>query len=506
MAIKILSTEQIREADAYTIAYEPIASTALMEKAGIACTGWILPRLSENQKVCIFCGPGNNGGDGLVIARLLAAAGFQVHVSLLGNAEKRSPDFIINHDLLKEQNLAGINNVMQKSDLPEISPDDLVVDAIFGSGLSSRVNGIFGEAIDLINTSHAVIVAIDIPSGLYSDAPSEPKAGAIVRAAFTLSFQLPRLAFFCPENEDYIGEWEVLDIGLHPDYINAAETNHFLTQEDDLRLIIKPRSRFSHKGVYGHGLLIAGSCGKMGAVVLACRAALRSGAGLITAHIPECGYNILQTAVPEAMVSIDRAEYHFSHLPELNNYSAIAIGPGLGQEAETAKALKFLIQQTTVPLILDADAINILGENKTWLSFLPKGSILSPHLKEFERITRKATNSYDRNQIQREFSLRFGVFVILKGAFTCISFPNGDCYFNPTGNPGMATGGSGDVLTGMLLGLKVQGYTSAETCLLGTYLHGLAGDIAAAEKGFEALIAGDIIESIGDAYNEIVAD
>jgi len=503
MAVKILSTTQIREADAFTIKNEPIASLLLMERAAIACVQWILPMLVKDQQIRIFCGPGNNGGDGLVIARLLSAAGFNIKVYHTGSHANHTEDFLTNFDELKNQGLAGIEEISDSSSLPVIEPEDLVIDALFGSGLARPVSGIFGSIISCINNSGAITIAIDVPSGLFCDSYSDPRAGKIVQAAFTLCFQQPRLAFFFPENEDFVGEWEVLDIGLHPEFLEAVITNNNLLQENDIWPMLKARPRFAHKGTYGHGLLIAGSYGKMGAAVLASKAGLRSGAGLITAHIPAKGYQVLQTALAEAMVSIDESETHFSRLPELSAYNAIAVGPGIGMHPQTASTLKLLIQQTEIPLILDADALNILGENITWLPFLPKGSILTPHLKEFERLTYKVSDSFERNKLQTEFSVRFGVYVILKGAFTCISFPDGRCFFNPTGNPGMATGGSGDVLSGILLGLMAQGYTAAETCLLGTYLHGLAGDIAASYYGFESLIAGDIIDSLPEAFQQL---
>jgi NAD(P)H-hydrate epimerase len=303
-----------------------------------------------------------------------------------------------------------------------------------------------------------------------------------------------------PENDQYVGQWEVLPIGLHPDYINEVKVkNHFLIS-NDIRPILKPRAKFSHKGTYGHGLLIAGSYGKMGAAVLAASAGLKAGAGLITAHAPKKGCTILQTAAPEVMVSIDTDKKVFSDLPYLANFNAIAVGPGIGQDDKTKNALKLLIQDAGMPLIIDADAINILAENKTWISFIPKGSIFTPHPKEFDRLIGKTANDFERNEKQQEFSIKFQVYVILKGAHTSITCPDGTCYFNSTGNPGMATGGSGDVLTGILLGLKAQGYSSLETCLLGVYLHGLAGDVAAEKSGYEALIASEITKYLGKAF------
>jgi NAD(P)H-hydrate epimerase len=295
----------------------------------------------------------------------------------------------------------------------------------------------------------------------------------------------------------------VLPIGIHPDFIRDVEVKNFFVSQDEVRPLLKKRTKFSHKGTYGHGLLIAGSYGKMGAAVLAAAAGLRAGAGLITAHIPKKGNPIMQTAVPSAMVSIDSHSRVFSELPYLAGFNAIAVGPGLGLHERTQNALKLLIQDAGTELLLDADALNIIAENKTWISFIPKNSIFTPHPKEFERLAGKSANDFERNEKQREFSVKHQVYVILKGAHTAISAPDGTCYFNSTGNPGMATGGSGDVLTGILLGLKAQGYSSLETCLLGVYLHGLAGDLAVKKQGYQALIANDIIENLGKAFRKI---
>jgi NAD(P)H-hydrate epimerase len=327
-----------------------------------------------------------------------------------------------------------------------------------------------------------------------------PPDPAIIHADHTLTFSPPKLALFFPENDRYIGNWHLLDIGILQEYIDQAETHYYYTTHPDCKKILKKRNKFSHKGSFGHAFLVCGSKGKMGAAVLAAKACLRSGPGLVTAHIPRSGNTILQTAVPEAMLFLDADEDIFSGIPDLSGYSSIAIGPGIGQADATRRALKHLIQNSNLPLIFDADALNILGESKTWISFIPKGSIFTPHPKEFERLVGKSSDDFERNKIQREFSIKHGVYVVLKGAHTAITTPDGNCYFNTTGNPGMATGGSGDVLTGILAGIKAQGYSSLETCLLGVYIHGLAGDFAAEERGHEALIAGDIIQHLGNAF------
>jgi len=497
--LKILSTEQVRNADAYTIANEPIASTDLMERAAGACYKRLKAGLQKNfMRVLIYCGPGNNGGDGLAIGRMLWRDGIDVLVIVDAEADA-SPDNSINLERYRQS--GGM--IASLSEKPSIHPDDLVIDAIFGSGLSKPVKGKWTDIISEINESKAIVVSIDIPSGLFSDRPSDPGAGAIIKADHTLSLQFPKLAFMFAENDEFAGDWEVIDIGLHHNFIESEPAKDYLITSEDVRFIVKPRKKFSHKGSYGHALLITGSQGKTGAAVLASKACLRSGAGLVTAHVPSGGVGIIQTAVPEAMVSADIWEDAFSNLPQLDRFSAIGCGPGISLASKTHNALKLLIQEAQVPLILDADALNILSENKTWLGFLPQGTILTPHPKEFERLAGKIGNSFDRLDVLRKFSVRFHCYIVLKGANTVIATPQGDCYFNPTGNPGMATGGSGDVLTGIITGLAAQGYSQLESCLLGVYLHGLAGDIAASKSGYEALIAGDIIEKMGKAWKAL---
>ena len=305
-----------------------------------------------------------------------------------------------------------------------------------------------------------------------------------------------------PENDRFVGRWHVLDIGLHHDYLNSVEVNNFYITKNDIRGLILPRKKFSHKGTFGHGLLIAGSYGKTGAAILAAKAALRSGLGLLHVHIPKSSYEIMQTAIPEAMLSIDRYDNYFSEVPDLSLYNAIGIGPGIGKQHQSQMALKLLIQEFQHPIVFDADALNILSENKTWLSFLPPNSILTPHPKEFERLTEKWSNDFEKIEIQRNFAKKYNVIVVLKGAHTSICLPSGKCYFNSTGNPGMATAGSGDVLTGIITGILTQRYSPEKAAVLGVYLHGLAGDFAKKQNGENALIAGDIIDNIAAAFKK----
>ena len=502
--MKILPVEKIREADAYTIKHEPIPSTDLMERAAFQAYRWIKKRVDKAHQIHIFAGIGNNGGDGLVIARLLSKKGYQVKVYAVRYSNKTSQDFQINHDRLKELDTAtDISDVMSKQDLPQLGDNDLIVDALFGSGLARPVKGIAAEAIARMNHSAAVTVAVDIPSGLYADTHTNPKDGEVVRADYTLSFQMPKMAFMLPENDRFVGKWHILDIGLSSDYINAAETRTYFMMKRDISPMLHQRRKFDHKGTFGHALLIAGSYGKMGAAILASRACLRSGVGLLHTHIPKVGYEIMQTASPETMLSIDRYDNYFSEVPELAAYNAVGIGPGLGIEKQSQMALKLLIQNYPAPIVFDADALNILAENKTWLPFLPANSVLTPHPKEFERLAGKWSNDFHKLQLLREFCAKFNVHVVLKGAHTASCFPDGNIYFNSSGNPGMATAGSGDVLTGLFLGLLAQGYSPGQAAVIGVYLHGLAGDIGMKKRGVEAMVAGDIIEEIGSAYKKL---
>jgi NAD(P)H-hydrate epimerase len=502
--MKILSTAKIREADAYTIKHEPILSIDLMERAAFQLYLWIKKRVDKEHAIHIFAGVGNNGGDGLVLGRLLAKKGYQVKIHTVRYSDKGSKDFQINYQRLIDLDMGSqINEVSEAKDLPKPGEEDLLVDALFGSGLTRPVTGIAAEAIRVMNESPAVTIAVDIPSGLFADSHSDQKTGAIVRADYTLSFQMPKLAFALPQNDGFVGQWYILDIGLSPEFINAADCKNFYMQKRDIAPMLKKRRKFDHKGTFGHAMLIAGSYGKMGAAILSSKACLRSGVGLLHTHIPKSGYEIMQTAAPETMLSIDRYDNYFSEVPDLSMHNAVGIGPGLGMERQSQMALKVLIQEYGAPIVLDADALNILAENKTWLAFLPAGSILTPHPKEFERLVGKWSDDFEKLQLLKNFCAKHNIYVVLKGAHTATCFPDGKIYFNSTGNPGMATAGSGDVLTGIILGLLAQKYSPGQAAVIGTYIHGLAGDMARKKHGEEAMIAGDIIEGVGAAFKKI---
>ncbi len=500
--IKIFSSEQVRKADTYTIQNEPVSSVNLMERAAAACVDWMNNFRDLSQKrILILCGPGNNGGDGLVIARLLHQQNISVTAFIPDDKSKVSDDFAVN---LRRAGECGVEmNSHEAFTLSLVTENTIIVDALFGSGLSKPLGNRYKELAETINQSPCVTISIDIPSGLFADQPLDPVKAIVVKADYTLSFQFPKLSFLFPENEYITGEWHILPIGLHPEFIDSEPCRYKLVELTDVKAILKPRSRFSHKGSFGHALLIGGSKGKIGAATLMGKSCLHSGAGLVTVHVPACGCTVVQTAVPELMVSVDEDENECTQLPRLDPYAAIAAGPGLGTGKNTASMLKHLIQEARVPLLLDADALNILSDNRTWLAFLPKGSVLTPHPGEFARLAGNTSNSFDRLEKVRELCIKYSLNMVLKGAYTLVCSPLGNCYFNTTGNPGMATGGSGDVLTGLITGLLAQGYFPTEACILGVYLHGLSGDIAAEHTGYESLIAGNLIENFGKAFRTL---
>lgn len=495
--MKILSASQIREADAYTIREEKIESVELMERAAKAFAAWFQNKFGPGQRVQIFCGPGNNGGDGLAVARMLQEAGYSVRVFALGNLEKASQDFQINQRRLPKE--VPLQPVQETGDLPALSADDLVIDALFGTGLSRGAEGIFAATIRHLNASGAQITAIDLPSGLFTDSPT-PEGSPVVKACYTVGFELPKLAYLLPQNGEYVGEWFLVPIGLSQNFIAEAETSTYYVTAEKVSGLLKPRRRFTHKGTYGHALLIGGSYGKIGAITLSARACLRSGVGLLTVYCPEAGYGILQMAVPEAMALTDDNHRHVTRLPPLDAYQAIGVGPGLGKEQETREVIARLLQEAKVPLVIDADAINIIAENKDLLSSLPAGSIFTPHPKEFERLVGASADNYQRLEQLQDFCRRHQCYVVLKGTHSCTGTPEGELWFNCTGNAGMATGGTGDVLTGVLTALVAQPYSPKEACLLGVYLHGLAGDLASGKQGEVAMVASDVVDHLGQAF------
>ena len=504
--MKIFPPKAIKEIDQYTIANEPITDFDLMERASMRLFKWIEQKKELHGKVLVFVGPGNNGGDGLALARMLSALGkrFDITVCICNPQNEFTPSA---HENLKRWlDLGGSKTIYldQYSTWPQMHHSDVVIDALFGAGLNRPLKGWWVSLIDFINNSKACIISIDFPSGLLGESNRENSRSGIVCANYTLTFQFPKLSLLLPENEKHVGALIVLDIGLHKTILNELSSPFYFVEKSMVALLIKRRRKFSHKGTFGHALLYAGSYGKMGAAVLSAKACLKAGVGLLTVHVPSKGYGIMQIAVPEAMAEIDDSDYFITSPKSEVEFDAIGIGPGIGQKLNTTRAFEKIISTTHTPMVIDADGLNILAANRSWLQNLPKDSILTPHSKEFERIAGNSDNDYDQLMMLKKLAVDCGVYIVLKGAYSKIACPNGLVFFNSTGNPGMATAGSGDVLTGILTSLLAQGYSSLDACVLGVYLHGLAGDIAAEQFGYESLIASDIINHLGAAFKTII--
>jgi len=499
--MKILSKENLQKADKQTIETQNIKSDELMERAAVQLFGWLKTQLKDNApKIHLFCGIGNNGGDGLALARLLLNDGYEIEVYVVNFSDKRSDDFLLNLSRLKEQKLWP-EFLDENTDLPEISGNDIIIDAIFGIGLNRPADDWVKEIIKHINSSNAYKIAVDIPSGLYLDkAPDDMEA--IVKANTTISFQLPKLVFFLPETADFTGNVEIVDIGLDEDFISKATTEALLISRKEAQRLYKPRQKFSHKGTFGHCLIIGGSYGKIGSVVLATKAALRIGAGKVTSLVPYCGYEILQTTVPEAMV-ITAKEKDFLRTTNVSfSPESICFGIGAGEREETAGFLKYIFKATKSPLLIDADGLNLLAKDTELLELLPEKSILTPHPGELKRLLGDWNDDFEKLKKAKAFSKKHQLILAIKGAYTLI-VADENIYINTTGNPGMATAGSGDVLSGIISGLLSQGYDPLIATVFGVYLHGKAGDFAAQKLGFEAVIAEDIISNLGNAYKSL---
>ena len=493
----ILSSLQLHEADAFTSKNEPINSIDLMERAANCFVSSFLQDFPNKETFFIFCGKGNNGGDGLAIARLLAQKGKKVHTYIVHYTDKESSDFQTNYARLKDlrQEYCYIYNLSDFQDIT-IPNTAIVIDAFFGSGLNRPISGIVSQYVDFLNKLPNTRIAIDIPSGLFADVPQNADA-IIFKADKTYTFNSPKLQFMFAENSQYIGSIQILDISLQNPF-SEDEIPYRYIETKDIRL--KKRDTFSHKGTFGHALLVAGSFGKIGAAVLASKACLRTGCGLLTSHVPSCGYEILQTAVPEAMTDTDKDAEKITSIPCQDTFSAIGIGPGISTDEQTKNALREFLSKNTKPLVLDADALNIISENSNLWDLIKPNTIITPHPGEFDRLTHKHTNTFERFETQKQFATEHNCIVVLKGHHTSIATPEGNVFFNSTGNPGMATAGSGDVLTGIILSLLAQHYEPREAAIYGVFLHGLAGDCS---KQNETLIASDIIENLKNAFGEI---
>ena len=505
----IVTHNYIRESERFTMETEPISSTDLMERAAATLTDQLMKdvRIGDVEQVLVFCGPGNNGGDGLVIARLLALYRRPVTVVTACFSGVTTPDFDINYQRIQHllpdyPNLQCVSFEEYRNN-PTHATMVVAIDALFGIGLSRPLSGEYAEVVDFINSQQHYVVAVDVPSGLYIDRHS-PKEAHCIRAYRTYTFQWDKWAFLLPETADFVGTVSILDIGLRPVHDSFGRDGEYLTKETVASLLLPPK-KFAHKGSNGHGLLIAGSRKMPGAAILSATAALRSGIGKVTVHTTANVAAALPIALPEAILSIDQNDAHVSccHWEDMVGINAIAIGPGIGQSPQSEAILKDLLSEVHAPMVFDADALNLLASNKTLLAYLPENTILTPHFKEFERLAGSSCNDFDRIERLKAFAQKHKVIMILKGANSVIALPDGKVFVNSTGNPGMATAGSGDILTGVLLAFLAKGYAPQLAAILGTYIHGLAGDCALDTESYESLIASDIAKNLGKAMKKL---
>lgn len=495
--MKIHTAEKIREADKVTVARQEITSYQLMERAGNEAFLWLKNRFTDKETIFhVFCGKGNNGGDGLVIARLLHQShNYKVYLNIVGEGSPTN-DFKQALELVTAEDI-------EYNQHAEILPYDkgktVIIDALFGIGLSRELDDEYVRTIQRINESGAYVVSVDVPSGMYMDCPTN----FAVKADVVLTFQFPKLALFLPSNYGFVKDIQVLDIGLDKDFIDQTESAYYYIDKFEACQRYTPAPPHAHKGTLGHALIIGGSYGKVGAVNLSARAALKSGCGLVTAYLPDCGYIPLQTAFPEAMVLID-GEKHITKIDFDIKPKAVGIGPGMGTHTETQQALHDFLQKNKAPLVIDADALNILADNKDWLELLPADSIVTPHPKELERLIGQCQNDFDRLNKLKAFSKQYNIIIVAKDWRTLV-VKQDVVYINSTGNAALATGGSGDVLTGIITGLLAQGYYPYDAAIFGVYLHGLAADIGVVQTGVQAFTASSIFDYLGEAYLKIEA-
>ncbi|WP_353145245.1 NAD(P)H-hydrate dehydratase [Chryseobacterium sp.] len=497
--MKVFTAEQIRSWDQFTISEEPVSSVQLMERASMEAAHWISENAKNYKKMVLFCGNGNNGGDGLAIARMLYIKGFDVDVFVNDPKGKFSEDALINLKRLRD--ISGIT-VRKFSEVNQYSMDDkaVIIDALFGTGLSSPLEGIHKMLVEQLNEKKNIRISIDVPSGLSADALFDDNA-TVLKADYTLSFQCWKRSFLHPETGKYTGKVVVLNIGLSEKYNSITETRYFVTDDLLIESVFKPRQDFSHKGNYGKVAIIGGSYGKIGAAVLATRSALKAGAGLTFTVAPECGYEILQTTCPEAMF-IKGGENYVKDFDEYEGM-ILGIGPGLGTHQETEAGLLHFLKDNRLPLILDADALNIISKDQDNIRMIPEKTIITPHPKEFERLFGSTKNSFQRLELAKEKAKEFHIYIVLKDHHTQIITPQEHVFYNITGNAGLAKGGSGDILTGILTSLLAQGYSEEEACILGVWLHGKAADIASEKHSKESMLPTEVIDELGAVFKEL---
>jgi len=496
--VKIFNNLQFREWDAISIHHQGLRSIELMERAATKLFEWISGNFENKQLFYIFCGKGNNGGDGLALARQLIIAGKEVRVFILETGSGGSPDFFENLHRL-HQLTPAIVFCQNAESFPFLSEDGILVDALFGTGLNKPLDGLALELIRHLQKHRGITLAIDLPSGLFSDGPSKPQE--VLPATHTLSFQSYKLALLMDDNGLLVGNVHILDIGLSQNFEKETDTLFETIEESLIQMIIRPRNPFGHKGTFGNACLVAGQHGMMGAAVLAARACLASGAGKTTLCVPEEASAILPAVIPEALCEFSGKEKFERTIP-FNKFQSVGIGPGIGTDEKTRQALLHSLPGIQAPYLLDADALNLL-QVADFRSFQHKECVITPHPLEFDRLFGKSQNVFNRINLAQNVSMDLGIYIVLKGHHTCIFTPKGKVYINTNGNDGMAKGGSGDVLTGLITGLLAQGYPLPEAAILGVFLHGSAGDLATAKYSRHSMQPSHIIECLAEVWKKL---
>ncbi|EDM44109.1 hypothetical protein SCB49_10977 [unidentified eubacterium SCB49] len=500
--MKVFSLDQLVEADKITAAKQAVSFNELMERSGTQIFNWFHQRLQGAPvPVHVFCGIGNNGGSGLVVSRLLIENGYNVNTYVVNYSDKRTKDFLVNYDRIKNVTKKWPLLMTSEDDFPTMSENDIVIDAMFGTGINRAPEGWVKKLIQYINVQPCFKLAVDVPSGMYADSAIDD-IEAVVKVNHTLTFQSPKLAFFLPETGNFTGYYDVLDIGIDREFLMTNPGIATIISKANAQRMYKQRDKFSHKGTFGHTLIVAGAYGSMGAAILSTKGAFRIGAGKVTTLVPECGYTIMQTAVPEAMVLTNESANSLTDITYDFEPTAIAVGMGIGTQKDTVEALSSLFKKAKSSIVIDADAINCISENKALLKEIPEGAILTPHAGELERLVGSWENDYDKLEKVKAFSKKYKVVVVVKGANTITVFED-HLYINTSGNPGMATAGSGDVLSGAIAGLLSQGYDPLTAAIFGVYLHGSAGNIVSQAISYEGAMAGDIAGALGEAFIEL---
>jgi hydroxyethylthiazole kinase-like uncharacterized protein yjeF len=499
--LPLLTAQQIREADAYTIANQRVSSIDLMERASKAFISWFVNCYPDkNQSISAYCGTGNNGGDGLAIARLLKNHQYKsINVKIARYTDKTSADFNGNLRWLGNTGIPIIS-LKPEEDLPAEN-SDIIIDALLGSGINKPLTGDYKKLVEYINSLQKTVVAVDVPTGFFTEGDIDPGATAI-KANLVITFQQPKINFLLPESAPVIKCWEAVNIGLDEAFIQSLNSPYQLVEESDIRKLLKPRRRFSNKGTYGHALLIAGQDKTMGAALLTASACAYTGSGLTTACIPESGLTALNTYMPELMAIIRKDK-----LPEIkwDQYSAIGIGPGLGKDDQSLALLGSLLINYNKPIVVDADGLNLLAENQSLLKKLYAGSILTPHMKEFDRLFDEHTSWWQRIQTAIKKAQEYNIYILLKNDYTITATPEGKIYFNSTSNPAMAIGGMGDVLTGIITSLLAQKYSPQDACLIGAYIHGKAGDELALPNKLNVVLPSKLAEHLPFTMAKLMA-